>query len=120
MHLNCLYRNEPALFEQDDTYDGFEWIDFHDSDNSVVAFMRKSSHGEIIAFVVNATPVVREAYRIGVSGEGFYEEILNTDAETYGGANIGNLRRHARRSRRPGRGSPIRCCCGSRPWRSSG
>ena len=53
--------------------------------------MRKSTAGSVIAVVVNATPVVREAYRIGVSGDGFWEEIINTDAETYGGGNIGNL-----------------------------
>jgi 1,4-alpha-glucan branching enzyme len=90
-HLNHMYRREPALFELDATYEGFEWIDFHDSDNSVVAFKRKAGNGDIIAFVINATPVVREAYRIGVNGGGFYEEILNTDAQTYGGSNVGNL-----------------------------
>nr|MDQ3624532.1 1,4-alpha-glucan branching protein GlgB [Verrucomicrobiota bacterium] len=89
-HLNWLYRNEPALFDQDDTHEGFEWIDFHDSDNSVVAFMRKSREGQILVFVVNATPVIREAYRIGVPVEGWYEEVLNTDAQTYGGSNVGN------------------------------
>ncbi|MEA3211880.1 MAG: 1,4-alpha-glucan branching enzyme [Chthoniobacter sp.] len=90
IHLNWLYKNEPALFDQDDTYEGFEWIDFHDSDNSVVAFMRKSRTGDVLVFVINATPVPREAYRVGVNGEGWYEEVLNTDAQTYGGANIGN------------------------------
>ena len=90
IHLNWLYKNEPALWDQDDTYAGFEWIDFHDSDNSVIAFMRKSRTGEVLVFVVNATPVPREAYRVGVSGAGWYEEVLNTDAETYGGSNIGN------------------------------
>jgi 1,4-alpha-glucan branching enzyme len=90
-HLNWLYKNEPALYDLDDTYDGFEWIDFHDSDNSVVAFLRKSACGQILVFVINATPVPRESYRIGVPAEGFYEEILNSDAETYGGANIGNM-----------------------------
>jgi 1,4-alpha-glucan branching enzyme len=90
VHLNWLYKNEPALFDQDDTYEGFEWIDFHDSDNSVVAFMRKSRTGQMLVFVVNATPVPREAYRIGVNGAGWYEEVLNTDAQTYGGGNIGN------------------------------
>ncbi|MHA3773805.1 1,4-alpha-glucan branching protein GlgB [Verrucomicrobiota bacterium sgz303538] len=89
-HLNYTYRNEPALFELDDSYEGFEWIDFHDSDNSVVAFKRKARNGDVIAFVINATPVVRESYRIGVNGEGFYEEIINTDAQTYGGSNVGN------------------------------
>jgi 1,4-alpha-glucan branching enzyme len=90
-HLNWLYRNEPALFDQDDTYEGFEWIDFHDSDNSVIAFMRKSRAGETLIFVINATPIVREAYRVGVAGEGWYSEVLNTDAETYGGSNVGNF-----------------------------
>jgi 1,4-alpha-glucan branching enzyme len=90
-HLNWLYRNEPALYDQDDSYDGFEWIDFLDSDNSVVAFMRKSRAGQVLVFVVNATPVVREGYRIGVHSAGWYEEVLNTDAQTYGGANLGNL-----------------------------
>ena len=90
-HLNWVYKSEPALFDQDDTYAGFEWIDFHDSDNSVIAFMRKSRTGDIIAFVINATPVVREAYRVGVNGDGWWEEIINTDSETYGGSNVGNF-----------------------------
>lgn len=89
-HLNHLYRAEPALFDRDDSYEGFEWIDFHDSDNSVVAFKRKSSSGDILVFVINATPAVRHAYRIGVNGGGWYDEILNTDAQTYGGSNVGN------------------------------
>ena len=90
-HLNDVYKNEPALWDQDDSYDGFEWIDFHDSDNCVVAFMRKSRKGDVIAFVVNATPMVRYNYRLGVPHAGFYREIINTDAETYGGSNVGNL-----------------------------
>jgi 1,4-alpha-glucan branching enzyme len=90
-HLNYVYKNEPALWDQDDSYDGFEWIDFHDADNSVVAFMRKSRKGDVIAFVINATPMVRYNYRLGVPHAGFYREIINTDAETYGGSNVGNL-----------------------------
>jgi len=90
-HLNFFYKNEPALWDQDDSYDGFEWIDFHDADNSVVSFMRKSRAGDIIAFVVNATPLVRYNYRLGVPQSGFYREVINTDAETYGGSNVGNL-----------------------------
>ncbi|MEI6714697.1 MAG: 1,4-alpha-glucan branching protein GlgB [Verrucomicrobiota bacterium] len=89
-HLNWIYRSEPALYDQDDSYAGFEWIDFHDADHSVIAFQRKSSDGQIIVFVINATPVVREGYRIGVNDSGFYTEIINTDAETYGGSNCGN------------------------------
>jgi 1,4-alpha-glucan branching enzyme len=90
-HLNHVYKTEPALWECDDTHEGFEWIDFHDSENSVVAFMRRSREGGIIVFAVNATPLVRHGYRLGVPGAGFYREIINTDAETYGGGNVGNM-----------------------------
>src|SRR5689334_4149736 len=90
-HLNYVYKNEPALWDQDDTYEGFEWIDFHDSDHCVVAFLRRSRAGAVLAFVVNATPVPRYNYRLGVPNDGFYREIINTDGETYGGSNIGNL-----------------------------
>ena len=90
-HLNYVYKSEPALWDLDDTYDGFEWIDFHDSENSVVSFMRKSQEGEVIVFIVNATPIVRHNYRLGVPRAGFYRELINTDAETYGGGNVGNL-----------------------------
>jgi 1,4-alpha-glucan branching enzyme len=89
-HLNWLYRNEPAFHSLDDTYEGYEWIDFNDSDNSVWSYVRKGKGGEKVLFIVNATPVVRHQYRVGVPGPGFYEEILNTDAATYGGSNVGN------------------------------
>ena len=52
--------HEPALYELDDSYEGFEWIDFNDADNSVISFARKSRGGDVLLFVVNATPVVRE------------------------------------------------------------
>ena len=90
-HLNFVYKNEPALWDCDDTHEGFEWIDFHDADSSVVAFMRRSRDGGAIVFAVNATPMVRHGYRLGVPGAGFYREIINTDAETYGGSNVGNM-----------------------------
>ncbi|PYL26803.1 MAG: hypothetical protein DMF37_00750 [Verrucomicrobia bacterium] len=90
-HLNYIYKSEPALWQLDDTYEGFDWIDFHDADNSVVSFLRKSRDGDAVAFVVNATPVVRYNYRLGVPESGFYREIINTDAETYGGSNVGNF-----------------------------
>ncbi|HEY0369617.1 MAG TPA: 1,4-alpha-glucan branching protein GlgB [Chthoniobacterales bacterium] len=90
-HLNYTYKSEPALWNLDDTYEGFEWIDFHDADNSSVAFLRKSREGDIIVFVVNATPQIMHGYRIGVPEGGFYREIINTDAETYGGSNVGNM-----------------------------
>jgi len=90
-HLNYVYKNEPALWQLDDIYEGFDWIDFHDADNSVVSFLRKSRDGDFIAFVVNATPVVRYDYRLGIPEPGFYRELINTDGETYGGSNVGNL-----------------------------
>src|SRR5438034_6893027 len=89
-HLNYIYKSEPALLQQDDSYEGFEWIDFHDADNSVVSFVRKSRAGDVIAFVVNATPGVHHNYRLGVPESGFYRETINTDAQAYGGSNVGD------------------------------
>ncbi|MBV8142337.1 MAG: alpha amylase C-terminal domain-containing protein, partial [Verrucomicrobia bacterium] len=89
-HLNYLYRNEPAFSEDDDSYAGFEWIDLHDADNSIFTFVRKGRSGSTLLFAVNATPVPRQAYLVGAPGEGWYEEILNTDAGVYGGGNLGN------------------------------
>jgi 1,4-alpha-glucan branching enzyme len=90
-HLNYTYKSEPALWDQDDSHAGFEWIDFHDADNSVVSFLRRSREGEVVVFVVNATPQILHGYRIGVPEGGFYREIINTDAQTYGGSNVGNM-----------------------------
>ena len=90
-HLNYIYKSEPALWQLDDSYEGFDWIDLHDADNSVVSFLRKSREGDVVAFVVNATPIVRYDYRLGVPESGFYREFINTDAETYGGTNVGNF-----------------------------
>jgi 1,4-alpha-glucan branching enzyme len=55
----------------------------------VVSFLRKSREGDVVAFVVNAAPVVRYNYRLGVPESGLYRELINTDAETYGGSNVG-------------------------------
>ena len=89
--LNHLYKADPALYEQDFGWEGFQWIDFHDSDQSIVSFIRKSkndTHQTVCVF--NLTPMVREGYRIGVPTAGHYQEVLNTDSELYGGGNIGN------------------------------
>jgi 1,4-alpha-glucan branching enzyme len=88
--LNALYKREPAMYEVDFHYSGFEWVDFHDADNSIIAFLRRAENGSAILFCCNFTPVPREGYRFGVPDEGFYEEILNTDSEAFGGGNIGN------------------------------
>ncbi|HWL52808.1 MAG TPA: 1,4-alpha-glucan branching protein GlgB [Chthoniobacteraceae bacterium] len=83
--LNRLYKEEPALWTLDDTHEGFEWIDFHDADNCVLAFLRRGSDGSELIFIVNATPVVREDYRMGMPGPGNYTEVINSDADPYGG-----------------------------------
>jgi len=90
--LNNLYKNYPAFYEIDFKYDGFEWIDFSDADNSVISFMRKSKISkDILLFTFNFTPVYRENYVFGVPFEGYYKEILNSDAGIYGGSGKGNL-----------------------------
>lgn len=65
--LNVLYAGEPALFECDDTFDGFEWVDFSDGDSSIWSFIRKPNAGASLLFVVNATPMVHGGYRVGVN-----------------------------------------------------
>jgi 1,4-alpha-glucan branching enzyme len=89
--LNLLYRAEPALYEVDFEWTGFEWIDFHDTDNSVVAFLRraKDRHDHLVV-VCNFTPLPRYGYRIGVPEACFYREILNTDSPNYGGSGVTN------------------------------
>jgi len=89
--LNWLYRREPALFEVDDSYHGFEWIDLQDSESSIITFIRFALNREdFIVFACNFTPVPREGYRIGVPKAGLYRELFNTDSELFGGANLGN------------------------------
>jgi 1,4-alpha-glucan branching enzyme len=90
-HLNRLYTSEPALFDNDDSWGSYEWVELHDADNCVLAFLRRARNGEAVVFVLNATPVVRYGYRIGVPGPGYWREILNTDSAEYGGSNIGNF-----------------------------
>jgi 1,4-alpha-glucan branching enzyme len=89
--LNRLLAAEPALHEVDFNWEGFQWIDFHDVDKSIVSFLRRARDPEdFVVVVANFTPVVREGYRVGVPRPGFYTEILNSDAEGYGGSNVGN------------------------------
>jgi 1,4-alpha-glucan branching enzyme len=88
--LNRLYRSEPALYEVDFHYSGFEWVDFHDSEGSVISFLRRGEEPGFVMFCCNFTPVPREKYGFGVPEEGFYEEIFNSDAEMFGGSNMGN------------------------------
>jgi len=89
--LNRLYAAEPALHQVDFHYTGFDWIDFQDVAGSIISFDRKSVHEkETVIVVCNFTPVPRIGYRIGVRNPGVYRELMNSDAETYGGSNLGN------------------------------
>jgi 1,4-alpha-glucan branching enzyme len=87
--LNHLYRAEPALHEIDFENAGFEWIDFRDADDSVIAFQRKGkTPGDYLIVVCNFTPVPRPDYRVGVPEMCFYREILNTDEVRFGGSGL--------------------------------
>ncbi len=89
--LNLLVKSQPALYTQDFSKEGFQWIDCDDRHNSVVSFIRRSKDHEFLVIVCNFTPTLRDRYRIGVPEHGFYEEILNSDAKIYGGSGAGNL-----------------------------
>ncbi|MDQ0122219.1 1,4-alpha-glucan branching enzyme [Pseudomonas lini] len=88
--LNRLYREEPALHEQDAAPQGFQWLIGDDAVNSVYAFMRWSKDGRPVLVVANFTPVPREGYRIGVPFAGRWSEVINSDSATYAGSNYGN------------------------------
>jgi 1,4-alpha-glucan branching enzyme len=89
--LNALYRREPSLHEVDYDPSGFQWIDCNDNENSVFSFFRRARDAnDVVIVVLNFTPVPRYGYRIGVPFPGVYREILNSDAEIYGGSNMGN------------------------------
>jgi 1,4-alpha-glucan branching enzyme len=89
--LGGLYQNETALHEVDDSWEGFTWLDAQNNQNSILAFARHNrDKSETIVVVCNFTPVVRHNYRLGVEAPGTYVEILNSDAEKYGGSNVVN------------------------------
>jgi len=89
--LNRLYKAEPSLYEVDFEWEGFEWIDFHDADHSVVAFLRRARDpNNHLVVVCNFTPLSHAGYRIGVQEPCFYREVLNTDDAIYGGSGVTN------------------------------
>jgi 1,4-alpha-glucan branching enzyme len=90
--LNRVYKSRPALWENDFEGTGFYWLEPNDAENSVVAFARTSKDfADIVACCLNLTPVPRPGYRIGLPRPGRWVEAINTDAEFYGGSNVGNL-----------------------------
>ena len=91
--LNKAYRDIPAMHELDNSPEGFEWIDCCDTENSIVSIVRRSSSrpGEMLAIVLNFTPLPRHNYQIGLPRGGRWKEILNSDATLYGGSGQGNM-----------------------------
>jgi 1,4-alpha-glucan branching enzyme len=90
--LNLLYRREPALHRREFDPEGFRWVDVNDVEQSVLSLLRSPAEGgEPVLAVFNFTPVPRYHYRIGAPHSGFFTELLNGDAETYGGSGVGNL-----------------------------
>jgi 1,4-alpha-glucan branching enzyme len=90
--LNALYRREPALYQVDFEGGGFEWVDCHNSADSILVYLRKARDpNDFLLVCSNFTPVVRQAYPVGVPVGGWYQEVFNSDSGHYGGSNVGNF-----------------------------
>ncbi len=90
--LGKLYAATPALWELDESPNGFQWIDAGNADQNVLSFVRRDDHGSPgIACIANFAPVVRYDFKVGLPLAGRWSEILNTDSEHYGGSGVGNL-----------------------------
>ncbi|MCW8987036.1 MAG: 1,4-alpha-glucan branching enzyme, partial [Gammaproteobacteria bacterium] len=87
--LNHLYKRESALYKFDFDPEGFEWIDCHDTDQSILSYLRKADN-EAIIVILNFTPVIRENYRIGIPEASNYKIIFNSDSDYYSGSNAGS------------------------------
>ena len=89
--LNGFYRSNPALWEQDFTYQGFRWMDFKDVDNSIIAFSRFAKNDDDhLVCLLNFTPQPHYGYKLGVPAKLRYREIFNSDSNRFGGSNIEN------------------------------
>ena len=89
--LNQLYKKQPALYQKQFSSEGFEWINYSDHQNAVIAFIRKGNDSkDDIIVVCNFTQIVREKYRIGIPRKGKLNEIFNSDSENYGGSGVSN------------------------------
>ena len=106
--LNAIYKDEKTLYELDTTYDGFQWIDHTNSQESIIAFERLDKAGERLICIFNFTPVPRPDYPIGVLEEGTYRTVLTSDHKRYGGATERVKRYKARSEAFHGRDLSIR------------
>jgi 1,4-alpha-glucan branching enzyme len=90
--LNRVYREQPALWELDNSGEGFSWIEPNDADANVVAFERVTADREgLLVCVCNFSPVPRGSYRLGLPRAGGWREAVNTDSRFYGGSDLGSL-----------------------------
>ncbi|HEX2902799.1 MAG TPA: 1,4-alpha-glucan branching protein GlgB [Jatrophihabitans sp.] len=89
--LNQAYRDSPALWSQDTDPAGFGWIDANDAAGNVFSFLRWGRDGSVLACIANFSPVPHENYRLGLPKQGRWRELINTDAQGYGGSGVGNL-----------------------------
>ena len=91
--LNKTYRGVPELWKEDHSPEGFRWIDANDADNNVISFLRAApgDSDKHLVCVCNFAPVPRYGFRLGLPSDKPFHEILNTDADIYGGTNIGNM-----------------------------
>jgi 1,4-alpha-glucan branching enzyme len=90
--LNKLYRKEPALHQLDFNPGGYTWIDCNDSLQSSLSLMRQGrSENDTMIIACNFTPVPRHDYRVGAPSGGLWREVLNSDAQDYGGSGLGSM-----------------------------
>ncbi len=89
--LGKMYLAEAALYEVDNSWEGFQWIDFADADSSIISFLRRAKDpNDVLIFACNLTPQPHLGYRIGLPVDGFYAELLNSDWAKYGGSGVNN------------------------------
>lgn len=90
--LATAYRSVPALHRGDHEAGGFAWVDADDRSRSVLSYLRRDPQtGDIALVALNCTPVARYGYRVPVPMDGYWAELINSDAREYGGTGVGNL-----------------------------
>ena len=90
--LNLVYRAEPSMYEVDNSFEGFRWIDFRDSETGIVAFIRYAKDStDHTVFIFNFTPLARHDYRIGMPSGRLYKVLVNSDKDVYFGSGAGSM-----------------------------
>jgi 1,4-alpha-glucan branching enzyme len=89
--LNRAYRDLPALWERDHDPQGFRWVDANNADANLLSFVRYAADDTPLVCVVNMSPIPRDDQRFGMPQAGRWRELMNTDADAYGGGNLGNM-----------------------------